>query len=131
MPRRDTSAELRPVLRQRIGVGSRHHRVWEAVQPLAARLRPRVNEALEVDPRPSIRLALVFDYGLERHPVFLPAPCIEFGAIARAERDIVIATDEPKQVPDLLLPAVAPAPLALHPVLRHLVTQPVARAAQD
>src|SRR5262249_52338528 len=42
-----------------------------------------------------------------------------------------VSSDEPQQVPDLLLAAVASPPLALDPVLRHLVTQPLARTPQD
>mgnify|MGYP003693813301 CR=1 FL=1 len=90
-----------------------------------------MHEALELGQRAPIDFALEFDHGIERHPVVVPAPRVEFRALARAKRDVGIASDEPEQIPDLLLPAVASAPLALHPVMRHLVTQPVARASQD
>src|SRR5205823_4672831 len=35
------------------------------------------------------------------------------------------------QVPDLLLSPVGAAPLALHPVVGHVVVQPIARASQN
>ena len=90
-----------------------------------------MHEALELGEGAPVDLALELDDGIERHPVVVPAPRVEFRALARAKRDVGIASNEPQQIPDLLLPAVAAPPFALHPVMRHLVTQPIARAAQD
>src|SRR5437899_8146445 len=102
-----------------------------AVQPLASRLHPDAEVALELGQRASIHFTLELDYRIERHPVVVPPPRVELRTLVCAQLDVSIAPDEPEQIPDLLLPAIASAPLALHPVLRHLVTQPIARAAQD
>src|SRR4029079_3763411 len=95
------------------------------------RLRTRIQEALELHQRASIDLALEVDHGFERHPIVVPAPRVELGMVAGAETHVVVAADEAQQVPDLLLAAVAAAPLALDPVLRNLIAQPVSRTAED
>ena len=75
---RGASPNLLAVLDRRIGVRRRHHRVREPEQPLAARLRPHVEIALELGQRAPIDLALELDHGFERHPVVVPAPGVEF-----------------------------------------------------
>src|SRR5690349_9325236 len=101
-----------------------------SVQALATRLRPRMQVALELHQRAPIDFALEIDHGFERHPVVVPAPRVEFGLVAGPQTDIIVATDQTEQIPDLLLAAVAAAPFALDPVMRDFVTQPLARAAQ-
>src|SRR6185503_8123085 len=59
------------------------------------------------------------------------APRVELGVAARPEADVAVAPREAEQEPDLLLALVGAAPFALHPVHRHVVVQPVARAAED
>src|ERR1044071_1359170 len=101
-----------------------------AIEPLATRLGPRVQVALELHQRATVDFALEIDHRFERDPVVVPAPRVEFGLVAGAQAPIVVAPDQPQQVPDLLLAAVAAAPFALDPVMRDFVTQPLARAAQ-
>src|SRR5690606_31890449 len=81
--------------------------------------------------RLAIDLALELDHRVERHPVVVPTPGIELRVVRGAQVDVVVATDQSQQEPDLLLPAVVAAPLAPHPVFRHVVAQPVAGAADD
>jgi len=57
---------------------------------------------------------------------------------ARAQLDVAVAADQAQQEPDLLLAAVGAAArfaarpvVASHPLLRHLVAQPLARAPED
>lgn len=47
------------------------------------------------------------------------------------QRDGVVAGQKAQQEPDLLLAPVVAAPFAAHPAHRHVVVQPVARAAQQ
>src|SRR5215470_14124727 len=77
-------------------------------------------KARELRERLLIDVAFELDHCLERHPVLAPAPGIELGFRARAERNVAVAADEAQEKPDLLLPAIAPAPLALDPALREL-----------
>src|SRR5689334_4612017 len=114
-----------------IGIRRRHDRVRPPVETLAARLRALVQEALQLDERPSVHLALEVDHGFERHPVFVPAPGVELGMIGGPQRDVAVVAEEPKQVPDLLLAAIAAPVLALDPVGRNLVAQPLARTTED
>src|SRR5260370_6056335 len=79
----------------------------------------------------TINGAVEIDHGFERDPVFMPAPGVELGMIACAERNVVIPTRESQQIPDLLLAAVTAAPFALDPVLRDFVAQPVAGASEN
>src|SRR5689334_2932693 len=102
-----------------------------AVQALPPRLRLRVQEALELEQRAAIGLALELYDRVERDPVLVPAPCIEFGMLGSAQAHVVVAPDQAQEIPDLLLAAVAAAPLALDPVLRHFVPQPFARPAEN
>src|SRR5258707_6424880 len=50
---------------------------------------------------------------------------------AREQADVATAPREAQQEPDLLLALVGAAPLALHPMQRHVVVQPVARAPEN
>src|SRR5689334_3131512 len=102
-----------------------------AVQALAPSLRTRVQVTLELHQRAAVHLALEVDHRLERNPVVVPAPRVELGMVGRAQAYVGVAAGQAQQIPDLLLPAVAAAPLALDPMLRNFVTKPVARAAED
>src|ERR1041384_1360106 len=123
-PRRnlkETRGNLR-VLALRKGFGAPH-------PPAAVGLEV----AVQLDQRLPVHLALELDHRVERHPVVVPAPRVELGMAARAQLHVAVAPRHAQQVPDLLLPAVGAARLlrAAHPLLRHLVAQPVARAAED
>src|SRR5690606_2753961 len=85
----------------------------------------------ELVERLAVDLALELDHRVERHPVVVPTPGVELRVIRRAQVDVAIATDQTHQEPDLLLSAVVAAPLAPHPVLGHVVAQPVAGATDD
>src|SRR5690606_8343430 len=74
---------------------------------------------------------LELDDRIERHPVFTPAPGIEFRMVAGAQTYVGIAPHQAQQEPDLLLPAVGVPPFPLDPVLGNVVTQPATRAAED
>lgn len=50
--------------------------------------------------------ALKFDHGVQRHPVLVPAPGIEFWLAGRAQADVIIAADKAQQEPYLLLPPI-------------------------
>jgi len=50
---------------------------------------------------------------------------------AGAQADVAVAADQAQQEPDLFLSPVGTAPFAAHPLLRHLIAHPVARAADD
>src|SRR5689334_25068526 len=102
-----------------------------AVQALAPSLRTRVQVTLELHQGTAVDLALEVDHRLERDPVVVPTPRVELGMVGGAEAHVVVAAGQPQQIPDLLLSAVAASPLALDPVLRDFVTQPVARAAEN
>ena len=78
-----------------------------------------------------IHFALELDHRFEGNPVMVPAPGVEFGMTGGAQPDIAIAPDQAQQIPDLLLPTVTAAPLALDPVLRHVVVQPALGAPED
>src|SRR5262245_4628469 len=98
-----------------------------------ARPRARLAEkiARELGERQLIHLALELHYRVERHPVVVPAPGVELGLGRGAQAHVAVAPDQPQQEPDLFLAAVVSAPIALEPLRRHLVAQPVARAAED
>src|SRR5437762_14164854 len=99
-------------------------RAW---QPRAA---VRQQEAMQLDQRLAVHLALELDHRLERHPVLVPAPGVELGMAAGAQLDVAVAARHAQQVPDLLLAAVGAGvglPRATRPPLRHFVAQPVAR----
>src|SRR5205814_10632008 len=103
-------------------------RAW---QPRAA---VRQQEAMQLDQRLAVHLALELDHRLERHPVLVPAPGVELGMAAGAQLDVAVAARHAQQVPDLLLAAVGAGvglPRATRPPLRHFVAQPVARATED
>src|SRR5258708_12683113 len=50
---------------------------------------------------------------------------------ARAQADVAIAARQAQQEPDLFLAFIGAAPFALHPMQRHVVVQPVARAPEN
>ena len=78
-----------------------------------------------------IHVTLEFDHDLERNPVFVPSPCIEFGMIGRAQIHVAVTTCQLQQEPDLLLSAIVSAGVPSDEVRRDLVPQPVARACDD
>jgi hypothetical protein len=61
---------------------------------------------------PAIHLALELDDAVQRNPVLVPAPGIEFGMVRVSETDVAIPPDQAQQVPDLFLPAIDAAALA-------------------
>src|SRR2546425_3147701 len=87
--------------------------------------------AMQLDQRLAVDVALEVDHRVERDPVVVPAPGIELGMPARAELHVAVPPDHAQQEPDLLLAAVAALAVAAHPLLRYLVAQPFARAAED
>src|SRR6187200_536924 len=97
-----------------------------AVETLATRLQI----ALEFHQPAPVDLALEIDHRFERHPVVVPPPRVELRLVGGAQADVVVPPDQPQQIPDLLLAAVAAAPFALDPVMGNFVTQPLARAAE-
>src|ERR1019366_1224078 len=90
-----------------------------------------IQVARQLVQRLGIDLALELDHGIQRDPVLVPAPGVEFGMIARAQRHVAVARDQAQQEPDLLLAPVAAAPFTPDPLCRHFVTQPVSGAAKD
>src|ERR1700743_1213694 len=90
--------------------------------------RSAAQETGELRQRQLIHIPLELDHTVERHPVVIPAPCIELRVIRGAQADIAIAPDHPEQEPDLFLATVMPAYFTLDELFRHLITQPVARA---
>src|ERR1700750_3435777 len=108
----------------------RHPRI--TLPMMCARLfRARCNPAQETGEfrqRQLIHIPLELDHTVERHPVLVPAPRIELRVVGGAQADVAIAPYHPKQEPDLFLAAVMTAYFALDELVRHLVTQPVARA---
>jgi len=85
----------------------------------------------QFEKRQLIDAPLELDDRLKRNPVVTPTPGIELRVSAGTQADVGIAPHQPQQKPDLFLAAVGVAPLALDPVLGHLVTQPTAGAADD
>src|SRR4051812_18155740 len=78
-----------------------------------------------------VDVALEFDDRFERHPVIMPAPCIEFGLFVGAQLYVTVAGGHAKQEPDLLLAAIGATPVAAHPLVGNFVAQPLARATED
>src|SRR5262245_4167467 len=97
------------------------------------RLAIRVAEQIagELSERALVHVALESDHRIKRDPVVVPPPGIEFRALGSPQAHVALAADQPEQKPDLLLPAVVAAAVALEPALGNLVAQPVARAPQD
>src|SRR4029077_5361035 len=97
-----------------------------------ARAAVILEEAVQLEQRLPVDVALEVDHGLERYPVVVPAPGIELGMAAPPHLDVAVAPAQPQQVPDLLLPSVARRALARapRPALGHLVAHPLARAAE-
>ena len=72
--------------------------------------------------------------GVTPAPAPSPAPVDEFRLVAVArllDIDLAVAAGEAQRVPLLLLAAIAAAPVAAHPLVGHLVAQPLPRAAED
>jgi hypothetical protein len=89
------------------------------------------HEAGQFKQRLLIDVALEFDHNLERHPVVVPAPGIEFGMCCCTQADVAVAAYQAQQKPDLLLAAVVSAQVASDPLVGYLVTQPLARPSDD
>ena len=88
-------------------------------------------EARQLRQRQLIHIPLELDDRVERYPILVPTPRIEFRVIGGAQTDVAVAAEHPKQEPDLFLAAVMTAYFALDELVGHLVTQPVARATDD
>ena len=78
-----------------------------------------------------VHTTLELDHGIERHPIVIPAPGVEFRMVGGAQIHVTVATHQAQQEPDLLLPAIDAARVFADEVLWHLVAQPVARAPDD
>ena len=78
-----------------------------------------------------VHIALELDDHVQRHPVLVPAPGVELGMVGQAQVDVVVARAHAQQEPDLLLPAIMPANLALDEMVGYLIAQPVAGASHD
>src|SRR4051812_45106979 len=72
---------------------------------------------------------------LQRYPVVVPAPCIEFGMSAGAQLHVAVPAGHAQEEPDLLLAAVAAATqrrlVSPQPLLGNVVSHPLAGAAED
>src|SRR4030065_1556267 len=90
-----------------------------------------VQITLELLERAAIDLAFEVAHHIHRHPVLVPAPGVEFGMTAGAQRNVAIAPGQPQKKPDLLLPAIEAAIVATRPVGWHVVTQTFARTPED
>src|SRR5206468_11051179 len=86
------------------------------------------HETGQLRQRQLIHIPLELDHTVERHPIFVPTPGIELRVVGGAQADVAIAPHHSEQKPDLFLAAVMTAYLTLDELVRHLVTQPVARA---
>ena len=80
---------------------------------------------------PQVNVAFKINHFVNGSPILVPTPAVKFGMVAGAQIDVAVAPDQPQKIPNLLLPAIRTAPFAAYPVARHVVTQPVARAADD
>src|SRR5215207_1548442 len=78
-----------------------------------------------------VNVPLELDDRLERDPVVVPAPGIEFGFFVGTQLDVAIARGHAQQEPDLLLSAVGAAPVPADPLVGDFVAQPLAGAAED
>src|SRR5471032_1146494 len=98
---------------------------------MAVAVRGPRQEARQLLQGALVHIALEFDHHVQRHPVLVPAPRVEFRMVGQAQVDVVVARAHAQQEPDLLLSAVVAADFTLDEMVRHLVAQPVARAADD
>src|SRR5687768_1843687 len=78
-----------------------------------------------------INLAFELDHGLQFHPVLIPPPGIEFRTNTCAQGYITITSNQTQQIPYLFLPFVVSSPVTPYPLIRHLITQPVTRPADN
>src|SRR5919204_494399 len=88
----------------------------------------------QLDQRLAVDLALEVDHRLERYPVVVPAPGVEFGVAACPQLHVTVAPHHAQQIPDLLLaPVIGAGALARapHPLLGYLIAQPLPGAPQD
>jgi hypothetical protein len=75
--------------------------------------------------------ALELDHDVERHPVVVPAPGVEFGVVGGAKVEVPVVAGELQQIPDLLLSLVMAARVTADEPIRHLVAQPVTGTGDD
>mmetsp|Transcript_53734 Transcript_53734/g.126548 ORF Transcript_53734/g.126548 Transcript_53734/m.126548 type:complete len:319 (+) Transcript_53734:1473-2429(+) len=88
-------------------------------------------EAGELGERHFIDATLELDDRLQRHPVLVPAPGVEFGMVGRAQVHVTVAADHLQQEPDLFLAPVMTPGIATDEVLGHFVAQPIACSRND
>ena len=72
-----------------------------------------------------------FDDHVERHPVVVPAPGVEFGMVRGTQVEIPVVADQLQQIPDLFLALVVTSCVSSDEPIRHLVAQPVAGTGHD
>src|SRR3569832_2689191 len=70
---------------------------WRTLAQMACIL---VQEAFKLLERQAVDLALEVDHRIHRHPVFVPAPGVEFRVAAGAQRNIAITPGQAQQKPD-------------------------------
>src|SRR4051794_25596755 len=97
----------------RCRIRRRNDAVCPAVEAFAPRVRALMQETFELRQAATIHIALEFDHVLQGYPVVVPTPGIEFRLLGCAQTHIAVAPDEAQQIPDLLLPTIASAPLTL------------------
>src|ERR1700681_1273668 len=85
---------------------------------------------LQLGQAPTIDFALEVDHVFQWNPVVVPTPGVELRMIGRPQRHATVAAGQSEQIPDLLLAAIAAAPLAFDPMLRDLVAQPISSASE-
>src|SRR5690606_11981287 len=78
-----------------------------------------------------IDITLEFNDNIQRYPVFMPAPRIEFRVFGHAQVDVAITSNHAEQKPDLFLATIMPADFTLDEMVWNFVAQPVACATDD
>src|SRR6185295_12452797 len=74
---------------------------------------------------------LEFHHHVERHPILVPAPGVEFRMVGGAQVQVPVLPHELQQEPDLLLALVVATRVAADVPVRHLIAQPVTGTGDD
>src|SRR3989344_539492 len=72
-----------------------------------------------------IDATLEFDHDIQRNPVVVPAPGVEFRMVGGTQVQVPVVSYQLKQIPDLFLALVVSACIAADVPVRHLIAQPV------
>src|SRR5215831_3845386 len=81
--------------------------------------------------RALVHVPLEVDHRIQRDPVIVPAPSVEFGPLGGPQSHVAFTADKPEQKPYLFLPPVVSPPIPLEPARRNLVAQPVPCPPED